>query len=272
MREGTRCPITIKPLLKIANALPGDIALPGLRELELEEPKFYSIMLPDSSAIRKHFERGDVARKIAVWSETLEFKIGRAKLEELLNDLSRIGGGRIDILALASTSSFRNAVAIELSLRFREFFDRLIWTVSAYKDAAKTKPKIAIVKPGIFSSLDHEISQWIDEFARNVVGGALAVKYADYDRIRQCKVCGDFFWAVRIDAETCSRPRSCGSTYNVRKHRVRDLEKRITEKQRALAKTRKGMSPTSNLVAELEAWIAKEIAELNDKKRKYGIM
>jgi hypothetical protein len=235
-------------------------------------------MLPDTSAIRKHFERSDVARRIATWSETLELKIGRAKVEELLNDLRQAGEGtwgtaregRIDILALASTNSFRNAVAIELSLRFREFFDRLIWTVSAFKDAAKTKPKIAIVKPGILSSPDSEIRQWIAEFARNVVGGVLAVRYADYDRIRQCKVCGDFFWAVRIDAETCSRP--CGSTYNVRKHRVRDLEERITEKQRAVAKMRKGMSPTSNLVAEREAWIAKEIARLNDKKRKYGII
>jgi hypothetical protein len=88
----------------------------------------------------------------------------------------------------------------------------------------------------------------------------------DAERLRICPICGEVFWAKRIETSTCSK-KKCSNNFHQRKLRIAEYEKRFDKAFEAYKKLKANLSPENSLVEEQR----RKVNELKEKIKREKI-
>jgi len=285
--SGARCSPGIKALLNVVNALPSDTSLPRPSNAEWrwdrqwEEISKFELFDPDGD----NYERptGGIVNRIEIeakdrdferWSEELIFKVGREAVEKLFDNLRKLGHKREDLeteFSFLSPESYEIVAAVRLFLRYRKLVANVVDLARIHKEGiGEFGPIYYSYKKLNSMPLLLKINYSDNRLDFEVDRAIQSLKGCDFDRIRECSVCGKIFWASRTDAEACSK--QCGNTLNGRRHRVRQLEDLLEAEQNGILKRQEMFGPNYEIPAQVTERVARLETRLEAQKKKYGLV
>jgi len=276
---GTRCPPGVKALLNIANALPLDTQLPQSDwTWEWDRIENFNPYDDPYNPRRLNVHRLDKVkardRAFQKWCRNLASRFTGAELMNLFRDFTALGYERGDFITEYSkgpTDAHLIVAAVEQSLKYRKFIRALLdhsqkhmQNKGKYGEDFSSFTQLPSMPPRLMIRFrDNKFDYQVDPALE-------VIKESDCFRIRECKICNKFFWAVRSDAEACSG--RCGNTLNSRRHRVRELEKRVAAAQEGISKRRSVFGPAHEIPADVVRCMARLEVQLTARKKKCGLV